>query len=56
MLDLMFDSRFRKPSRHFSQIHVYFLFTETKKKRRKKTGNIVKIVKLNIDEKRKFHV
>lgn len=56
MLDLMFDSRFRKPSRHFSQIYVYFLFTETKKKRKKKTGNIAKIVKLNIDEKRKFHV
>lgn len=32
------------------------LFPETKKKRKKKTGNIVKIVKLNIDEKRKFHV
>lgn len=52
----MLDSRFRKPSRHFSQIRVCFLFAETKKKRKKKTGNIVKIVKLNIDEKRKFHM
>lgn len=53
---LTLDSRFRKPSCHFSQIHVYFLFPETKKKKKKKTRNIVKSVKLNIDEKRKFHM